>query len=246
MHDLALIHGLLGDPHDWSRVRAALGRWHVVTPEVPVAVDWDATIKALGEACGPTRWLCGYSMGARLALGMALANRETADSNGRVLQGLVLISGRAGIDSRDKRARWQADQQWAEQFLRDEPAEVLDRWYDQPVFRAASLSESSRRALIDERAGRVDLRRQGRLLRSLSVSQQPDYRSRLRELSLPVHLIVGQEDLKYVQLAAQMAANLPNAFVHTVPHAGHMVHRQRPDWLVKLLDEILAENRTRN
>jgi pimeloyl-ACP methyl ester carboxylesterase len=58
---------------------------------------------------------------------------------------------------------------------------------------------------------------------------------RLGELALPVTLVAGDRDPKYVDLARRMAERIAGAEVVVVPGAGHAVHLEDPDAVAALL-----------
>jgi 2-succinyl-6-hydroxy-2,4-cyclohexadiene-1-carboxylate synthase len=72
-------------------------------------------------------------------------------------------------------------------------------------------------------------------LRGLGTGALPSLWPRLHELRMPVTLIAGQRDAKFMALAYAMAKRIPNATVTVVPGAGHAVHLERPDAVVDLL-----------
>ena len=51
----------------------------------------------------------------------------------------------------------------------------------------------------------------------------------LPSLAMPVLLVVGALDDKFVVIADQMAALIPDVAVEVIPDAGHVVHLERPD-----------------
>jgi pimeloyl-ACP methyl ester carboxylesterase len=54
----------------------------------------------------------------------------------------------------------------------------------------------------------------------------------LIRLWIPVLIIAGEEDRKFVDIARRMASRLPGARVAVVAGAGHTVHLEQPDaWL---------------
>src|SRR5205085_2687988 len=88
---------------------------------------FDATARALGARHGPGTW-CGYSMGGRLVLRLALDAPH-------LVERLVLVSATAGIDDADDRAaRRRADEHLATTIERDGVDAFLTTWLAQPMF----------------------------------------------------------------------------------------------------------------
>ena len=52
--------------------------------------------------------------------------------------------------------------------------------------------------------------------------------NRLRELTMPVLVLAGDRDTKFVDIGRQLAAGMPRARFATVPGAGHAAHLEQP------------------
>jgi pimeloyl-ACP methyl ester carboxylesterase len=79
------------------------------------------------------------------------------------------------------------------------------------------------------------------VLRALSVGIQTPLWDRLPELSMPVAVVAGEKDPKYVSLARRISALLPRGELHIVPDAGHIVHLENRAAFVSILKKILAD-----
>ena len=94
----------MGHPTDWDEIRCCVnteigGFTHpleIHAPEIQPAKTWDSGIRKLAGRDSDQSLVVGYSMGARLALALAI---EFAERIG----GLILISGNPGIESDDQR-----------------------------------------------------------------------------------------------------------------------------------------------
>jgi 2-succinyl-6-hydroxy-2,4-cyclohexadiene-1-carboxylate synthase len=64
---------------------------------------------------------------------------------------------------------------------------------------------------------------------------QPSNWARLGELRMPVLLIVGDRDAKYVEIAERMVVAIPRARLEVVPGAGHACHLEQPETVAHLL-----------
>jgi 2-succinyl-6-hydroxy-2,4-cyclohexadiene-1-carboxylate synthase len=78
----------------------------------------------------------------------------------------------------------------------------------------------------------------------MGTGQQQPLWDRLAQLDLPVHLIVGSSDQRYVAVATRMSALLPQARLTVVQGAGHTVHVDQPDTFVRLVREALTNRVT--
>lgn len=204
----------------WEEVMAGTAH-ECLALEVPIRPNWSETVAALAQMGGAGTYV-GYSMGGRLALGVALEYPG-------LVERLVLISTSPGIaDPTDREARRRADERWNE-ILVDQGFEAfLDGWLDQPMFR--DLGPAVRRHRIDDPA---TISRQ---LRVLGQGVMPSYWSRLAELETPVTIVAGAHDEKYVNLARAMGEAIgENAYVRVFAEAGHSLVLERPQRVAELL-----------
>jgi 2-succinyl-6-hydroxy-2,4-cyclohexadiene-1-carboxylate synthase len=184
----------------------------------------------LGASTEPVD-LVGYSMGGRLALGLAILHPELVKS-------LVLLSSRRGLDCPDERERrQQADAVWADIIERDGLEAFFERWWRQPVFR--SLSRLTPECLASELAQRRVHRPVGlaAALRRWGLGSQPSYATEVRSLRLPVTLVAGELDEKFVGLSRELAAELPNARCLVVERAGHHLPLEAPARVAQIIME---------
>ena len=70
---------------------------------------------------------------------------------------------------------------------------------------------------------------------------QPSYWDRLDEIDVPVLLMAGALDRKFVGIAGQMGVRIADAELSVVPDAGHAVHLERPDEFLEDVREFLAK-----
>jgi 2-succinyl-6-hydroxy-2,4-cyclohexadiene-1-carboxylate synthase len=190
--------------------------------DVGAAPDFVTAATALSR--GAAEYV-GYSQGGRLSLQLALQQP-------RLVQRLVLVSASPGIaDPAERAARRDADELLAQSIERDGVRPFLDRWLAQPLF--ATLPPDRRS--VDERVRGNTVDSLTYQLRILGQGSQPSNWERLGELQIPVLLIVGELDAKYVDLAHRMARAMPDARVETVAAAGHACHLERPEVVAHLL-----------
>jgi 2-succinyl-6-hydroxy-2,4-cyclohexadiene-1-carboxylate synthase len=235
---IVLLHGFSGTRRTWDRVVALLGaeryspqalelRGHGAAGERrPIGF---AEVVEDVLAAAPARFvLCGYSMGARIALHVALAAPE------RVTR-LVLIGATAGIeDDAERAARRASDEALAARLERGTIEEFAATWRDQPLF-AGDPAWVAEEARGDQR--RNDPAALAAVLRGLGTGVMEPLWARLGELTMPVTLVAGERDAKFRDLAERLRAGLPDARVAVVPGAGHAVHLEAPGALVDLITE---------
>lgn len=166
--------------------------------------------------------LLGYSMGARLALHLA----TTAPARVRTL---ILESGSPGLaDSAERDARCRADHALADRIEREGLTAFVDHWERLPLFASQERLPAAVRAALRAQRLRNDPRGLANSLRGMGTGRQEPLWDRLADLPMPVLLIVGAMDEKYVHLARRMAALLPATRLVAIPDAGHAVHLEQP------------------
>lgn len=179
----------------------------------------------------------GYSMGGRVALRLALADPNRCWA-------LVLESASPGITDPDERRRRIASDEELAGLVEREGIEAFVRvWESLPLWASQQrLSEPVRAAL---RAQRLKQRPEGLAgsLRGLGAGRDEPVLERLGELgALPVLLITGSLDEKYVALARRMVSLLPNGSWQNIPNAGHAVHLEEPEIFATVLSDFLSKH----
>jgi 2-succinyl-6-hydroxy-2,4-cyclohexadiene-1-carboxylate synthase len=227
---VVLVHGFTQTGRSWAPITERLAaEFEVVAVDAPghggstrVHAGLDASADLLAEAGGAASYV-GYSMGGRLCLHLALSRPELVDR-------LVLVSTTAGIeDERERAERRHADDALATTIEQHGVDAFLDRWVAQPLF--ASLADPG----LDDRR-RNDATGLASSLRNAGTGTQEPLWDRLPSLAMPVLVVAGALDTKFVALAARMAGLIPDATVAVVEGAGHTVHLERTDEFVELLE----------
>jgi len=216
-----MVHGFTQTDTSWAPVRE-----HLAAPATEPAVEPRTGFVAAAHALdrGPATYV-GYSQGGRLCLQLALDRPE-------VVPRLVLVSASPGIaDATERAARVEADERLAREIERDGVDAFLERWLSQPLF--ATLPRD--RSRIDERRAHNTVASLTTQLRVLGQGAQPSNWDRLGELRMPVLVVVGALDTKYVDIAHRMAEQIDNVHVEVLDGAGHACHLERPEHVAHLL-----------
>jgi len=230
---LALLHGFTGSPASWDDVLAALPAANALCPALlghaPNAeatgsvrtFDDEVTRLAALLPSEPIH-LVGYSLGARLALALAVAHPE------RILR-LTLASGQPGLASATEReVRRQADARWCALLESRGIEPFVAEWEALPLFATQARLPAELRArhrrerLAHAPAGLA------RSLRTTGLAEMPDLVPALPRLRVPVTLLAGALDPKFTAIAERLAATLPNARLVIVPNAGHDLLLEAP------------------
>lgn len=235
---VVLLHGFTGSSASWDAIAAQLAaRYHVLAPDLPghgatdaptdptryrieqATADLIALLDARGIASA--HWV-GYSMGARLALHVALTHPQRAVT-------LTLESGSPGLATQAEReARVAADAALANRIENDGVQAFVAFWESLPLFASQSALTDAVRLTL--RAARLRNSPVGlaNSLRGMGTGAQPSGWDALAAFDRPTHLIVGALDAKFVDIAARMQKRLPQAVTTVVPAAGHAVHLEQP------------------
>ena len=160
--------------------------------------SFDEVVDALSPWTTGRRVLVGYSLGARLALALAL--RHPGD-----LRAVVLVGGTPGIDDAAERAqRAAADDALAATIARDGLDAFVDRWEALPLF--ATQRGLAPEALAAQRAWRTQHSPEGIAwaLSTLSTGRMPPLWNALTTAGVAVHAVTGERDEKFTRVAEEM------------------------------------------
>ena len=250
---LMLLHGFTGSSGSMDQLARALSAdYATIAPDLPghgrstgaardgrhAFEDGLADLAATLQAAGHSRahWL-GYSMGARLALGVAVRHPQCVSS-------LVLLGARAGIaDEGEREARRRADAMLAARIESEGVEAFVDEWMAQPLFDsqarlgAAFLAEQRRQRLVNQAAELAAS------LRGSGPGAQPSFFDDLAGVRVPVLLVAGALDSPFVDTAHDLARRLPRAEVCVIPDAGHAAHVEQPEAFAGAVHEFLRRVR---
>lgn len=250
---LLLLHGFTGNADTWEPLLPTLrARFHTVAPDlighgrsaVPPRPDryamdqCVADLVALLDAFGIDRAaVLGYSMGGRVALHLALAAPERVSA-------LVLEGASPGIADPDERAaRVASDAALADRIEHQGLGPFVDAWERLPLFASQRRLPQAARARLRAQRLSHDPRGLANSLRGMGAGVMPPVHDRLSEIRVPVLLIVGELDGKYVALAHDMAAAIPRATVAIIPDAGHAAHLEHPEAFTQAVLRFLVGER---
>jgi 2-succinyl-6-hydroxy-2,4-cyclohexadiene-1-carboxylate synthase len=247
---LLLLHGFTGSAATWAPLVEAqrdqrrvivpdlLGHGRSAAPTVPTRyalehqADDLAALLAILEAVPAD--VLGYSMGARLALLLALRHPAAVRS-------LLLESPSAGLADTQARAQRQAaDERLAQRLEHDGLAAFVDDWQAQPLFAShAALPAVVQARLRAERLSH-DPRGLAASLRGAGQAAMAPLHDRLAAVACPTFVIAGAMDDVGLERAKSVASGIQAARLAIVEDAGHTPHLEQPDTFLRLVDERLA------
>jgi 2-succinyl-6-hydroxy-2,4-cyclohexadiene-1-carboxylate synthase len=222
----ALIHGFTGDPANWDEV---IDNWQLPEEPQPIVLPghsaggpvlegWDANLAAIGDAIAGCECVVGYSLGARVALGLI--------ATGRAAFG-VLIGVNPGINELERADRRRFDATWARMLRTDGLDKFIAAWEAQPLFATQKRVSIERRLERRARRYRLDAELLAQSLEQMGLGAMPDYWSAVPAHRDRIALITGDEDTKYQVIANRLPAKLRE----TVAESGHDPTLEQPELL---------------
>ena len=229
---LLLLHGFTQTGRGWDEVVRHLDRerYRALAPDIRGhgaaatrrPIDFDACVQdAVSLMPGPCA-LAGYSQGGRLALHVALEHPE-------LVTRLVLVSTTAGIEDPAERARRREADAALAAWMEAEGrlmTEVADRWAAQALF-ATQPPQVSAAARADRLANEPE--HLAAALRGIGTGAMAPLWDRLGELGMPVLVLAGELDEKYVALGRRLAAAVASGRLEIVAGAGHSLPLEAPE-----------------
>jgi len=230
------LHGFTGSPRSWDSLAAQAGLRESPSAQwlVGHGVDWrsravdsfESEVSRLAEVVSDhprPRLLGGYSMGARVALGLLAQHPGLFDA-------AVLVGVHPGLeDEKARLARRRLDAEWVK-LLRDEGLDAFVRaWESLPLFATQQSLRSE--TLSEQRDVRLDHEADGlaRALEVLGLAEMPSFRPSLCRSQIPIALVAGSRDTKFSKLARELANGHPHLRAEVVDGVGHNVLLEAPN-----------------
>jgi 2-succinyl-6-hydroxy-2,4-cyclohexadiene-1-carboxylate synthase len=245
---VALIHGFAQTPASWREVEAALpASVDARAIDVTVGASWDDTIDQLAQRIGPDAIAVGYSLGARLALGLLARDLVPA---------AVLISVHPGLaDDAARVERAASDAAWAARLRHEGTVAFLEAWEAQPLFATQSrpaagpdclVETGDIRASADVRARRhaersaLDPDVLARSLEVVGLAAMPDLRAALVARANRAHLVAGADDPKFLAIARTLVHEAPALQIDVVDGSGHDPTLEAPVALATIITRAVT------
>jgi 2-succinyl-6-hydroxy-2,4-cyclohexadiene-1-carboxylate synthase len=196
----------------------------------PVLPTWEDNLNAVAGAIAGSDVVVGYSLGARVALGL-IATGRCAHA--------VLIGVNPGISDHERTQRREFDAAWV-RLLRDSGVSAFhDAWSQQPLFATQSRVAPERLEKRRARRLKLDAEELARSLEVMGVANMPDYWSAIPAHRDRIALLAGADDPKYVAISA----GLPAASFETIPDCGHDPTLEQPRELAAAIARAVSRLR---
>jgi 2-succinyl-6-hydroxy-2,4-cyclohexadiene-1-carboxylate synthase len=176
----------------------------------------------------------GYSMGARIALRIALEHPGS-------VAGLVLISATAGIQDQDERLQRRLDDERLAKHIREVPVEVfIKEWLAGPLFAHLTPEETG----LKERCQNNGDKMASALLALGQGNEEPmwDLLPNLAKNNIPVLILVGANDEKYVEIGRRLHKKIGAiSQLDIIDNCGHSVLAEQPIKAAELIMSFIAK-----
>jgi 2-succinyl-6-hydroxy-2,4-cyclohexadiene-1-carboxylate synthase len=237
------LHGFANTEAQWDAVAAALPasirlRTVAVPGHVngaPVAPSWRENVEQLAQVVSPpgqppAGLVIGYSLGARLTLGLVAAGH---------VEHAILVSVNPGLQLAAERAeRRSLDDAWATLLRTQGIAAFARAWQAQALFDSQQqVSAELRSARTSQRLGH-DPTQLAEALMSMGLAAMPDYRATIAAHQHRLHLVVGALDRKFVALAQQLTTAHPDLPCTEIPGCGHDPTLESPTEIAQLMASV--------
>ncbi|OMO72203.1 Menaquinone biosynthesis protein MenD [Corchorus olitorius] len=190
--------------------------------------------------------LVGYSMGARIALYMALKFSDK-------IEGAVILSGSPGLENAvARRIRRAKDDSKARSLVTHGLQLFLNNWYSGELWKSLR-SHPNFNQIVAGRSLHDDVLGLARVLSDLSTGRQPSLWDDLKHCKTPLMVIVGEKDEKFKAVAEKMWDEIGHggrdgensvSKLHemvVVPNCGHAVHLENPLTIIRLMSIARAD-----
>ncbi|XP_031097286.1 protein PHYLLO, chloroplastic isoform X2 [Ipomoea triloba] len=260
---IVFLHGFLGTGEDWIPIMKAMsGSARCISIDLPghgrsklqdragndvmdestFSIEAIATIlcNLLGKLHFKKVILVGYSMGARIALYMALRCNAT-------VEGAVIISGSPGLTNPVERKMRRAKDDFTASFLVSSGLEsFIDTWYAGDLWNSLRCHPHFKN-IVSIRLQHDNLGTLARVLSDLSIGRQPPLWEDLKHCKLQLLLIVGERDAKFKTIAQKMHDEInQNATVDCpemieIPCCGHAAHLENPLRVISAISQFMRK-----
>lgn len=236
---LLLLHGFMGSSADFRPAISILTQhFHCICVDLPghgqtpiTFYDFVGTAAQILAIAPANCHLLGYSLGGRLALYLALHYPDQ-------WRKVILESASFGLATLEAQKQRQQQDAAISRKLRQPDLNFIafiQNWYQQSVF--AGLNEHPNFPELIVRRSQNNPLALARSLEIMGLGQQPYLGALLPTNKIPLLLLVGQQDLKFVEIGQQITQRCPQTKMIVISNCSHNIHFQQLDlWLKEVLE----------
>ncbi len=242
---VVLLHGFTGSMQTWQSLRPFFPNHQLIFIDLPGHGHTKARVKSMSDCCKDLYNVCcqlaleqidlvGYSMGGRTALSFACNYPE-------MVRSLTLESASPGLVSEeDQQARKQKDQELADYICGHSLEAFVEKWENIPLF--ASQKQLPMKIQEKVRQERLSQSKEGlaHSLVTMGTGRMPSCWNQLDQLNMPVLLVVGEWDEKFVQINLQMEKSISNCRLEIIDQAGHAIHVEQTRIFGTIVEEFIS------
>ncbi|KAB2090362.1 hypothetical protein ES319_A03G118500v1 [Gossypium barbadense] len=266
---ILFLHGFLGTNEEWVPIMHAIsGSARCISVDLPghgatkikncgddkaalrsllsIEIIADLLLKLIEHVTPDEVTLVGYSMGARIALYMALKFSDK-------IEGAVILSGSPGLeDAVARKIRRAKDDSKARSIVTHGLQLFLNTWYSGGLWKSLR-SHPYFNHIVVRRSVHDDLQGLAKVLSGLSPGRQPSLWEDLKHCKVPLMLVVGEKDEKFKRVAQKMWHEIGHdrddavSKLHqmvVVPSCGHAVHLENPLPIIRLVRQFMTSLRS--
>lgn len=233
---ILFLHGFMGNIDEFDEtIKLLSDKFYYLTLDLPghgktqvlggdeyytMANTAHALIDLLDELKIAKCFLVGYSMGGRLALYLTLHFPERFHK-------VLLESASPGLPTELERLkRIKIDTQIGRQLTRsiekNDLLNFLSNWYNQPIF--GDIKNHPEYDRMIENRLQNNPHELDKSLRFMGTGCQPSLWKKLQENKIPLLLLVGEYDEKFISINIEMAKICESVQLKIISNAGHNIH----------------------
>ena len=243
---IIFLHGFMGCADDWLKVMKHLQpEYYCIAIDLPGhgatkvtggedKYKMEETAAGLKEFFSKKKLekvtLCGYSMGGRLALYFAMKYPEMIDK-------LILESATPGIiDDKERAERLRSDELLSEKIINSDYAEFIENWYSMSLY--GNIKEHPEYGKLIKRRLKNNKQEIACSLRVMSTGRMQPQWDNLAKANLPILLIAGEQDSKYIEINNKIASINQKSELRIISGTGHNSHFEKPEIFVNYIKEF--------
>lgn len=175
--------------------------------------------------------LCGYSMGGRVAMRLALAAPAFFSS-------VTLLSASPGIENEEERMnRRKWDMEMAEQARGIGGEAFAEVWESLPILAGHDRTPEPWRTRFRMRRRAQSGEGLAQSLEFLGAGNVPSVALVFGACPLPSFLVFGERDIRYRRLLTDLHGRCSRSQLISIPDAGHCLHLEKPSFVASILEE---------